>query len=249
MLYVAVTFWLLVAVLAAWGVHRLWCGMLPVKFVNVLLLPGTLVAVIGHVVGLLVTGGTVTTATLYKADGSGDPETTPDPKPRIPIIGPVIVGLLPLLSCASSIYLASRYLGSGLMQRLPAGSVGPDLPASIPGVFDFLRAQLSLVESLVSALRASDFSDWRTGVFVYLLVCLVIRMAPFQGTVRGSLAAIILLGAGAAAVTSLFDVADPRVQTGWAVLNLTIASLLLLLLVSLILRGAVGLVQVVRTNA
>ncbi len=249
MLYIAMTFWLLAAVLTAWGVHRLWCAILPVKVVNVMLLPGTLIAVLGHVVGLLVTGATVTSATLYKNDGSGDPETTPDPKPRIPVVGAIIIGLLPLLSCGSAIYLASRYLGSSLMQRLPAGPVSADLPTALPAMFDFLRAQITLVESLVGALSASDFSDWRTSVFVYLLACLTIRMGPFKGTARGALGAIVLLGAGMAAITSLFDVADPRVQTGWAVLNLTVASLLLLLFVSLIVRGAVGLVQVLRTNA
>jgi hypothetical protein len=42
-----------------------------VNVVNVLLLPGTLVALLGNVVGLLVTGATVTSTTLYKDDGSG----------------------------------------------------------------------------------------------------------------------------------------------------------------------------------
>src|SRR3989304_852994 len=100
MLYVAMTFWLLVCVLAAWGVHRLWCAIVPVRVLNALLLPGTLVALLGHILGLLVTGATVRTATLYK-DGSGDPETTTHPKPRIPVIGPAIIGMLPLLACGS----------------------------------------------------------------------------------------------------------------------------------------------------
>jgi hypothetical protein len=249
MLYVALTFWLLVAVIAAWGVHRLWCSMLPARAVNILLLPGTLIALLGHIVGLLVTGATVTSATLYKDDGSGDPETTTNPKPRIPVVGAVVIGMLPLLACGAGVYFTSRYLGDELIRRLPSGTIGPDLPRTVPAVFEFLRAQITLVESLVLALRASDFSDWRTGVYLYLLVCLTIRMAPFEGTVRGALAAIVLLGAGAAGITSLFEVADPRVQTGWSVLNLTIASLLLLLLATLLIRGAVGLVQVLRNNA
>ena len=56
MIYFAVTFWLLVAVLTAWGVHQLWSGMLKPRTVNSILLPGTLVAQLGHVLGLLVTG-------------------------------------------------------------------------------------------------------------------------------------------------------------------------------------------------
>jgi hypothetical protein len=62
------------------------------------------------------------------------------------------------------------------------------------------------------------------------------------------LGAILVLGIGAATISSLFDVADPRVQNAWSILNLTVAVLLFLLLVSLLVRGSVGLVQVLRSD-
>ena len=248
MLYVALTFWLLVCVLTAWGVHRLWCGIVPVKVLNALLLPGTLIALLGHILGLLVTGATVDTATLYK-DGSGDPETTTDPKPRIPVLGPVIIGMLPLLACGTAIFFVARHLGEPTASRLPMNIVSLKLPTTLDGLFDLLRNQITLVESLVAAMRVADFHDWKTGVFVYSLVCLTIRMAPFEGTLRGALAAIVLLGLGTAAVASLFELADPRVQTGQSILTLTVAALLSLLLASLVIRGTVGLFRVVRENA
>lgn len=247
MLYVAMTFWLLVCVLTAWGVYRLWCGIVPAKVFNALLLPGTLIAMLGHILGLLVTGATVNTATLYK-DDSGDPETTTDPKPRIPVVGPVIIGMLPLLACGTAIYFVVRYLGGPILGQLPNSHVRMELPTNMAGVFDLLRGQISLVESLVAAVRATDFSEWKSGVFFYLLICLTVRMAPFEGTLRGALAAIVVLGLGTAAVTSLFDVADPRVQTGQSILTLTVAALLFLLFASLLIRGIVGLVQVLRSQ-
>ncbi|MBN1513099.1 MAG: hypothetical protein JXB13_13880, partial [Phycisphaerae bacterium] len=72
MLYVAMTFWLLVIVFLAWGVHQIWSGMVKPRTVNSILLPGTLVAQLGHVLGLLVTGATVSNTTLYKDDESGE---------------------------------------------------------------------------------------------------------------------------------------------------------------------------------
>jgi len=39
------------------------------------------------------------------------------------------------------------------------------------------------------------------------------------------------------------------VQTGWIILNLSFATLLLLLVVTLVVRGIVALVHVVRANA
>ncbi|MCH8310314.1 MAG: hypothetical protein IIB17_07450, partial [Chloroflexi bacterium] len=49
MLYIALTFWLVVIVLTAWGVRELWGGMIKPKIINTILLPGTLVAQVGHV--------------------------------------------------------------------------------------------------------------------------------------------------------------------------------------------------------
>jgi len=249
MLYAAMTFWILVTVLTAWGVHRLWSGMVKPSVLNALLLPGTLIALLGHILGLLITGATVKTATLYKDDESGDPETTINPRPRIPIIGPLVIGLLPLLACGTAIYFAARYLGGAIMAHMSTPVVGPKLPTTLTGVFQMLRDHISLVESIVAATRAADFHHWKTGLFVYLLICLTVRMAPFVGTLRGAIGAIVVLGIGAGMIASLFDVADPRVQTGWSILNLTVAALSFLLLVSLLIRGGVGLFRLLSNNA
>lgn len=245
MVYLALTFWLLVIVLTAWGVHRLWSGMIRPKAFNTVLLPGTLVAQIGHVLGLLVTGAKITDTSLI-TDESGEPETTRNPQPKIPVIGPVVIALLPLLACATAIYLITRLWGQPLMAKMPAQVVGPSLPTTMAGVWQLLRDQITLVESIVAATIAADFGTWKTWLLLYLLVCLTIRIAPSRGNLRGSLTAIVVLGIAAATITSLFDVADPRVQSGWAVLNLTVATLLFLLMVSLLVRGGVGLVQILR---
>ena len=241
------TFWLLVIVLTAWGVSRLWGDMIKPKAFNTLLLPGTLMAQIGHVIGLLVTGATISNTTLIKDDESGAPETTADPRPRIPIIGPVVIGILPLLSCALGIFLVARYLSNPLPASLP-GVVSNRLPISLPGWWELVRNLVTLVEATFAAVTASDFSIWRTWLFGYLLVCMAIRMAPFPGYLRGSLGAIVVLGVGASLLASLFAVEDPRVQSGWVVLNLTVATLMLLLVSSLIIRGVVGLVRALRED-
>ena len=66
---------------------------------------------------------------------------------------------------------------------------------------------------------------------------------------RGALGAILILGIGGGVLSSLFDIADPRVQSGWSVLNLTVAFLLMLLLASLAVRGIAGLITVIRNDA
>jgi len=163
--------------------------------------------------------------------------------------------MLPLLACATAIYFVARYLGQPLTTNMTAQTVGPVLPTTLAGFWQMLRDQITLVESIAAAATAADFANWKTWLFLYLLTCLTVRIAPFPGNLRGSLGAILVLGIGAATITSLFDVADPRVQdvhrTGcdlWSVLNLTVGTLLFLLLASLLIRGAVGLVQVLRNE-
>lgn len=247
MLYAALTFWLLTVVFTAWGVRKLWSGMIQPKVFNSVLLPGTLIGLLGHVLGLLVTGATIRETTLFK-DESGEPETTADPKPRIPVIGHVIIGLLPLLACGAGVYFTAKYLCEPTVSHINDDVVGPRLPTSLGGFWQLLRDQITLVESTVAAIGSANYRDWKTIAFLYLLICLVVRMAPFPGNLRGALGAILILGIGGGVASSVFDLADPRVQAGWSVLNLTVAVLLLLLFASLILRGITGLVSVVRND-
>lgn len=248
MVYAAITFWLLVTVLTAWGVRSLWSGLIKARVFNTILLPGTLVAQLGHVLGLLITGATISNTTLIKDDESGAPQATPNPKPRIPVIGPVIIGMLPILACGTAILLLARYLGGSIIAEMNTTAVSGTLPTSIPAFWAMLRDQITLVESFVAAAAGADFAAWQTWVFLYLLICLTVRIAPIHGYLRGALGAIIILGIGAAVVARFFDVADPRVLEGWAVVNLTVATLLLLLIVSLLVRGGVSLAQLLSTS-
>ncbi len=246
--YVALTFWLVVVVLTAWGVHRLWIGMMKPRVFNALLLPGTLVAQMGHVLGLLVTGATINNTTLIKDDEEGGPETTPNPEPKIPVVGPIIIGMLPLIACSVAILLVARYLGGSVMTNMDDGVVQKGLPLSLAAFWQLLRDLITQVENFVNATARANIMSWRTILFLYLLACLAIRIAPFPGYLRGSLAAIVLLGIIAAIAASLFGLTDSRVQIGWAVLNLTVAMLLFLLLVSLLVRGSVGLIRIIQTE-
>lgn len=247
-LYVALCFWLLVAVLAAWGVHQLWSSLLKPRTVNSILLPGTLVAQLGHVAGLLVTGATVTNTTLYKDDESGEPEMTRDPRPRIPVIGPIVIGMLPLVSCVVAVFLVTRYLGSNIVAQIAGRTVTSTLPTTLAGFWELLRDQITLMEASVNATRAADWDRWQVWLFVYLVVCLTVRMAPFPGTLRGSLGAAIVLGLLAALAGPLVQSGGTVLDSVWAVLTISVATLLVLLLASLAIRGGIGLFKSLASN-
>ncbi len=248
MVYAAWTFWLLVVVLAAWGVRELLTGLIKPRVLNAVLLPGTLVGVAGHALGLLVTGATIRDTTLIKDDDSGEPGTTADPQPRIPVVGPIIIGMLPLIACAAAIHFAAAYLGRPILGTIRTNIVGPTLPTSLAALWQLLRDLVTLLESFIAAIRASDLTNWKTLLFLYLTTCLTVRMAPFPGTARGTLGAILFLGILAGLLTWLFDLEQSAGAKVWPIVNLAVATLLALLLIALLIRGAALLVQIIRSE-
>ncbi len=243
MLYAAMTFWLLVVVFAAWGVHRIWSGLIQPRVVNSILLPGTFVAQLGHVLGLLVTGATINDTALIKDDESAEPQQANDPKPRIPIIGPIVIAMLPLLACGAAIYFVSRWLGADTLNALAVQPVATALPTTLSAFWQLLRDAVTLVEHIVNATRASDLGNWHTWVFLYLAVCLTVRMAPLPGNLRGAIGAIVVLGLLAALLGMAAQAVTDAVQRSWTVLTFSVAALCFLLLASLVVRGAVGLIR------
>ena len=244
MLYAAATMWLMLIVLLAWGVHHLWSGVAKPKVVNSILLPGTLVAQLGHVFGLLITGGTVNNMALMTDDESGAPQTPADPKPRVPVIGPILVALLPMVALGCAIYAAVSWIGAPIMRHMPIEPyVPPELPASVAAFWGQLRNLITLCERTVEAIRQVQLLEWRNGLFIYLLICMSVRMAPLPGNLRGHLGAVLLTGVLAAVLGSVFPSVPQSLAGSWPVVTLTVATLMLLLMASLLIRGLIGLGQ------
>lgn len=246
-LYAAMTFWLMFIVLAARGVHQLWAGMVKPRAIHIILLPGTLVAQLGHVLGLLITGATVNNTALVKNE-SGEPATTQDAKPRIPVIGPMVIGMLPLMACAAAIFVVARNLGQSLLAGLDNHRIADQLPTTAAGAWQMVRDHVTIVEALVNAAAAALPGTWHLWLFIYLMICLTVRMAPFPGNFRGSLGAIIVLGLLTALIALVWPAVPRYVESGWPVLSLAVPTLTFLLILSALIRGAVGLGKLIARN-
>jgi hypothetical protein len=251
MLYAALTFWLLVIVFSAWGVHSLWSGLIKPRAVNTILLPGTLVAQLGHVLGLLVTGHSVQNASLMGDDEKGEPTADQPERPRVPIIGPILVGLLPLAACTVCLYWAAHLWGGAVIGALSSeGDVRlpQALPATIPAAWQLLRVSINNSENMLGAILQTDLTHWPTLLFLYLAMCLTVRMTPFEGNRRGAIGAILLAGVTIGVLAALMPGVDGFVRGAWPVLSFATGMLLFLLLVSLAVSGAVGLVRILARN-
>lgn len=248
MLFAALTVWLFVIIFAASGVHALWSALLKPRVVNAILLPGTLVAQLGHVFGLLITGNEVSNTRLMSDDPKGEPTAeTPEPQ-KLPIIGPVLVGLLPIVFCAGCLYAAANTWGAAIVRGASVAGLPQELPQSLASFWDLLRRLISMSEELLSAVMGSDLPNWPSALFLYLAVCLTVRMAPFEGNKRGAIGAIVLAGLIVAIVGSWAGSVREFVLQSWAVLSFAVAMLTFLLLASLLVYGTVGLVRILARN-
>ncbi len=248
-LYAALAFWLFIIIFLAWGVYAIWCKLLRPRVVNAILLPGTLIAQLGHVVGLLVTGNAVTNLRLMGDDKTGAPEAdTPKEPAGIPILSPALVGLLPLVFCAACLHLAAQQWGGVILAELsgtPTALVAQSLPAARGEFWDLFRNAVTLMEQMVGAVLRSDLPNWPTALFLYLAICLTVRMAPFPGNRRGTLIAVLVASAGVAIAASLLPAVRIFIEDrSWPILSVAVAMLLCLMLVTLLAAGAVGLARV-----
>jgi hypothetical protein len=233
MIYAATSVWLAAAVLLAWGVYEIWAGMLKVKALNMILWPGTMMAQLGRVIAILITGGT------FEGKQSSDGEEEPDPMPnsKVPLIGPMLMGLLPMVIVSTGVVVLAVRFGSEVLAKIPPEKMLPALPLTWPDFWAQLRGLLSLAEAVWDAIRTCDAPGWETAAFAYLLMCLCVRLAPFRGNLRGHLGALLAIGITTTLLGTVTPGLPQLILAGWPMLSLTVGWLVLLLLFSLVVRG------------
>lgn len=252
MIYAALSLWLVAIVLMAWAVHDLWGAITKPKAVNIALLPGTLVAQLGRIVGLLVTGAKVTNTALMGDGEDGDPTTEPRYEAKLPVFGPVVVGLLPLIAAGIMTYVVLIGLGKPVVAAAyQAGSplspnlVLRDFPADPSAFWDQLRNLVTLAQGTLEAVLRAEMAPWRIAAFAYLMICMTVRMAPFAGNIRGHLGAIASTGGILALAGTLSPTPAQSIERLWPLISLTVGWLFLLLIISLVVHGAVTTVRMI----
>jgi hypothetical protein len=110
--------------------------------------------------------------------------------------------------------------------------------------WQLLRSSVDVMEDMLHAIMYSDLRDWRTLAFLYLAVCLTVRMTPFEGNRRGAIGAILLAGAVIWVAASISDALHGGILASWSLLSFVVGMLLFLLLLSLVVTGLVGFVRI-----
>jgi hypothetical protein len=251
-IYLELTVWLFLIVFCGIGVYRLWTGMVRPAWVNWLLLPATVVSEMAYIFGCLITGGEVRRARLIEAPG--DRRATAEPateaRPRWKLVGPVVAALLAILACGAAIALADRLLGEPVMREFSAGGAAgmpTDGPTAAAGAWDGLwvrlEDQLRLLRRTCETFARLNWLNWRVPLFVYLAACLSVRLTPVRRDLRATLAAAGVLAVGIVLVGAVSTRFDQLVQPVRPILTYVWGNLLVLLAVSLLVRGVVSLAR------
>jgi hypothetical protein len=254
MIYGAFTMWLVLTVFAGIGVFRMWASLGKPVWVNWALLPGTLVSQMAYICGCLITGGEINNAKMVpgKGDsGGGQPQTSDSP--RLKIIGPVTASLMAIVACGASILVVHNMLGKPVIETFsggggwsffstPAKSELPkDLPRSWDAGWELVGEQVQLLKHTCEVWWDLDWANWKVALFVYLGICLAVRLGPVSRPIRPTLVAVCVI-AGVIAITGGLnkDFAN-LIDDVWPLLTYVWASLLAMLIGTLAVLGVVSL--------
>lgn len=244
MLYAAFVFWALVAMFAARAVYDLLAKLIPTKMLNYLLLPGTLVAQVGYHVALLVTGATINQSRLAN-ESTGEPELQADAKPKIPVIGPIVVAVLPMILCGIALYWAADWLSTRGMVR-DVGSLPQSLPYSLGVFWDQAARMVRTLEGTLAVWTNASWSGWSTWGFAYITICLMIRLSPLSKDLRPALLGVGMFGIIGALVSHFTTWPQEKLARFWTNLSFLVANLLLLLFAALAVAALLGLYNILK---
>jgi len=240
--------WLILTVFAGIGVYRMWASLGKPAQVNWALLPGTIVSEMAYIFGCLITGGEINQAKLVpgKGDSSGGEPKTSD-SPRLKVVGPLVSSLLAIVACGAAIILVHRALGKPVMEQFAsAGYVDESqlsrkLPESVDEGWELAEQQLRILRRISETWWDLEWSNWRVLLFVYLAICLAVRLGPVSRPIRPTLAAAGLIAGVIAAIGALNEDFMGLMEDIWPLLAYVWASLLAVLAGTLTVRGAVAL--------
>ena len=248
MLYAVFVFWSIVAIFAAKAVYGLLGRVMPPKVLNYALLPGTLVAQIGHHLALLVTGGTVNQSRLAN-ESTGEPEIQADAKSRIPVLGPVLVAVVPIFLCGLAMVFAADFFSTKAMIQDPRIVLPAELPRTLPAFWDQVRALVNSLDHTGSMWKGANWNLWRTWLFAYLTICLTIRMSPLSQDLRPALLGVAMFGVIAWLIGMFTPQPADHLRQFWPKLSFLVSNLLLILVITLTAGACLGVWAIIKGKA
>jgi len=249
MIYAAFVVWFFILIFAGIGVYSIASRLVKPRVVSWILLPGTLISEMAWILGCLLTGGEIRKAKLIQTDGSAAQEGTQSSGGLK--IGPLVSALLAIVACAVAVLLLDKWLGQSVLKTftikgvwVPKQALPQTLPGSWDGFWTLVSAQPALIRRLCETLRELPWGQWQTPVFLYLSICLTVRLAPARRNLRATLGAVVVLCILLALTGAIWKDFAGSVENIWPLLVYLYALMLTLLVAMLMIWAIVSLVRV-----
>jgi len=251
-IYVAFTFWLFLILLAGLGIYRLLGMFVRARWVDWALLPGTVISEMAYIFGCLITGAEIRRAKLINSASGPGGKNTPGTEVATEhkTIGPIIAAIVAIMGCMGAIVAVHALLGDSVIRRFitSGGSLPNALPKALPlsweGFWAGLAGQVGMMQRMAETWIQADWLDWHVLLYVYLTLCLAIRLAPVSRPVRPTLAAAVAISAVIALAALVTNNFQDLMEDIWPLMTYLWASLLLVLMLTLGGHGIVRLVLV-----
>jgi hypothetical protein len=186
------TVWIALAVVSGYAVERLLVSLVGRRLARWALAPGIVVRELSHIVGCLVTGATITRASLFDLDAGPAAHT----KPKLPVIGDAIIGLMPAAGCTLALGLAWTWLGQPLDlggARLPALEFSSwSMRGPLGAVHDFVVEGIALLRAALAQTFSERTLTPQGLAFAYCLVTFSIAMAPGATEIKHALLGLLV---------------------------------------------------------
>jgi hypothetical protein len=210
------------------------------------------VSEMAYIFGCLITGGEIRRAKLMPDEAGGKAaanETGTEAAPKLKILGPIIASLIAIVACGAAVWVSYRVWGKDVIKTFQAGSWSAiELPQKFPPTWDAfwdqMDGQLKMLRKMFETWGDLHWTRWQVPLFVYLVTCLSIRLAPVGRPIRSVLVAVIVIAAGIFITGAINDkFKDVLTDDVWPLLTYVWATLLMLLVATLVLHGIVALVR------
>ena len=178
----AVVLWLLVLIVVGYVVEWLCTKLFDGKGFHYLLAPGVIVHELSHVLGCFLVGAEVQKVNLFSEEGG----SVEHGKPKLPIVGQVIISLAPIAGCLVVLW------GISLLFKSP-----PDPKWALPGsVFPekLWDGVVGVGMTFWTTVTNTEFRNLRTLAFGYFLFTFALATAPSKADLKNAIAGIVALG-------------------------------------------------------
>lgn len=250
--------WLLLTIFMGMGVYTLLAKLTKPVVVACLLLPGTIVSELAYILGCLITGGEIRRSKIMPDSKAGDGgQPTTEAQSKLGFFGPLIASTFAIVACGAAILAVNKYMGKDVVQNIasaqsdgllpPKGNFNPKAPSTTTAAVNYfwklVHSQVDLLKNFTDTVGGLKWKDWKVPLFVYLSLCLGVRLSVATRPVRPTLAAVVLIAVTIAIIGALWEKFSDLMNEVWPLLSYVWGLLLLALVATLLLSGLVAMIK------